>query len=84
MGYGKRAIQLLKNYYEGKISCVNESTDDFQNETIDNCERDDQNDLLKEVIEPRRSVPTLLKRLNERKPEQLDYLGTRFDNLLIQ
>lgn len=34
--------------------------------------------LLKEIIEPRKKIPTLLKRLTERKPERLDYIGTSY------
>lgn len=33
---------------------------------------------MKEVIAPRKKIPTLLKRLAERKPERLDYIGTSF------
>jgi N-acetyltransferase 10 len=39
---------------------------------------DDEVDLLKENITPRKTAPTLLKRLTERQPETLDYLGTSF------
>lgn len=34
--------------------------------------------LLKETIAPRRKIPTLLKRLNERAPENIDYIGTSY------
>lgn len=34
--------------------------------------------MLKEQIRPRRKIPTLLKRLNERLPENIDYLGTSY------
>ncbi|XP_053671171.1 RNA cytidine acetyltransferase [Anopheles nili] len=80
MGYGKRALNQLKSYYEGKFpfesNDSNEEYDDESNgiETID----DEDVDLLKEVIEPRKKIPTLLKSLTERKPEMLDYLGTSF------
>lgn len=32
MGYGKRAIQLLKNYYEGKFTSLNENMDQSEDE----------------------------------------------------
>lgn len=32
MGYGKRAIQLLKNYYEGKFTSLNENIDESEEE----------------------------------------------------
>lgn len=34
--------------------------------------------LLKESIAPRKKIPTLLKRLAERRPERLDYIGTSY------
>ncbi|XP_058830026.1 RNA cytidine acetyltransferase [Topomyia yanbarensis] len=77
MGYGKRALKLLKNYYEGNFTSLtgDESEEDENGfQTID----DEDVDLLKEIIEPRKRVPTLLKRLSERRPEHLDYIGTSF------
>lgn len=44
---------------------------------IEEVEEDDVG-LLKEQIRPRRKIPTLLKRLNERLPENIDYLGTSY------
>lgn len=35
-------------------------------------------DLLDEIIEPRKSLPPLLLKLDEFKPRQLDYLGVSF------
>lgn len=79
MGYGKRALKQLKHYYEGNFTSLsNDQEDDEVQEngiqTID----DEDVGLLKEMIEPRKTVPTLLKRLSERRPEHLDYLGTSF------
>lgn len=79
MGYGKKALQLLKSYYEGKFTSLNESVDAVDEES-DGYEEinDDEADLLTEVVKPRRKIPTLLKRLPERKPESLDYIGTSY------
>ncbi|XP_026467544.1 RNA cytidine acetyltransferase [Ctenocephalides felis] len=76
MGYGKRAIQILIEYYEGKIANIDEDFVEETNgiETID----DEQVSLLTETITPRKNVPTLLKKLCERAPEKLDYIGTSF------
>ncbi|XP_049294329.1 RNA cytidine acetyltransferase [Anopheles funestus] len=79
MGYGKRALNQLKLYYEGKFPIETDGFDDDQGndngiETID----DEDVDLLKEVIAPRKKIPTLLKSLTERRPELLDYLGASF------
>uniref|UniRef100_A0A182J3W1 RNA cytidine acetyltransferase n=1 Tax=Anopheles atroparvus TaxID=41427 RepID=A0A182J3W1_ANOAO len=82
MGYGKRALKLLKNYYEGKFPTISANDADGNDdedegngiETID----DEEVDLLKETIAPRKKIPTLLKTLSERRPEVLDYIGTSF------
>lgn len=78
MGYGKRAVRLLKNYYSGKFTILNENNEEDDSDNgIDKI--DDENlDLLKQEITPRKKIPVLLKRLNERKPERLDYIGTSF------
>ncbi|XP_054728093.1 RNA cytidine acetyltransferase [Anastrepha obliqua] len=78
MGYGKRAIKLLRDYYQGKFTDISENPQGGENangiEEVD----EDQLGILKEQIRPRRSIPTLLKRLNERVPEHIDYLGTSY------
>ncbi|XP_055594406.1 RNA cytidine acetyltransferase [Uranotaenia lowii] len=78
MGYGKRALKLLRNYYEGNFtSLADEELDEEDNNGIQAID-DEEVGLLKEVIEPRKKIPTLLKRLSERRPEPLDYLGASF------
>jgi len=74
MGYGTRALQLLQEYYMGKIVGVNENSVD---ETIDNVEEEELG-LLEESIAPRKKLPPLLLELGERPPETLQYLGTSF------
>jgi N-acetyltransferase 10 len=74
MGYGKRAMQLLKSYYEGKFTSLAEVEEEAAFEEI----TEEDADLLTEVVKPRKTIPTLLKRLNERKPEVLDYIGTSY------
>lgn len=78
MGYGKRALKLLKNYYAGQFTSLNE--DDASDDDGNGFEEIDDEDvgLLKESIAPRKKIPTLLKRLSERKPEPLDYIGTSY------
>ena len=80
MGYGKRALQLLKKYYEGKFTSLNETDAAAPDEESDGYEEinDEEADLLTEVVKPRKKIPTLLKRLQERKPEALDYIGTSY------
>lgn len=80
MGYGKRALKLLKNYYAGKFTLLGEQADaasDDEDNGIDKID-DVEVGLLKETIAPRKKIPVLLKRLTERKPERLDYIGTSF------
>lgn len=77
MGYGKRALKLLKSYYAGQFTSLSEkdlSDDEDGFQQID----DEDIGLLKETIAPRKKIPTLLKRLSERRPERLDYIGTSY------
>jgi N-acetyltransferase 10 len=80
MGYGKKALQMLKGYYEGKFASLSEKDVSEQTEDSDGYEEinDDETDLLTEIVKPRKKIPTLLKRLSERKAENLDWIGTSF------
>lgn len=73
MGYGARALNLLKDYYEFKIT----NLDEVETTEIDNVDDEDVN-LLEETIEPRKSLPPLLLKLSERPPEKLHYLGVSY------
>ncbi|XP_069680446.1 RNA cytidine acetyltransferase isoform X2 [Periplaneta americana] len=75
MGYGSRALTLLKQYYEFKIPSIEE--DQLPAEHIEGV-ADENVGLLEEQIEPRKSLPPLLLKLSERPPEHLDYLGVSF------
>lgn len=82
MGYGKRALKLLKNYYAAQFTSLNENSlndgdDDDDDNAFDKID-DEEVGLLKETIAPRKKIPTLLKRLSERRPEKLDYIGTSY------
>ncbi|XP_012219686.1 RNA cytidine acetyltransferase [Linepithema humile] len=77
MGYGSRALQLLKQYYEMKIPNINEDVAQEPVTEIKNVP-DEAVGLLEETIEPRSSLPPLLLKLNERRPEHLDYVGVSF------
>ncbi|GAB0097389.1 RNA cytidine acetyltransferase [Sergentomyia squamirostris] len=77
MGYGKRAVKLLKNYYEGKFVSLSEDQEEYDEED-NGIEKVDDEGLLQETITPRKKLPTLLKRLSERRPEKLDYIGTSY------
>lgn len=76
MGYGRRAMNLLIQYYEGKIpSLAEEGNDEGQISTLTG---DEDVGLLQEVITPRSNLPPLLLKLSERPAEQLDYLGVSY------
>lgn len=75
MGYGARALQLLKQYYEFKILSLDE--DENVPEEIEDV-KEEELGLLKERIEPRKKLPPLLLKLSERRPEKLHYLGVSF------
>ncbi|KAK3929460.1 RNA cytidine acetyltransferase [Frankliniella fusca] len=75
MGYGSRALDLLKRYYEGSMPCLDENNPDEQN-IAPTLEEDVG--ILEETIEPRKSLPPLLLKLTERRPERLSYIGTSF------
>ncbi|XP_057659508.1 RNA cytidine acetyltransferase isoform X1 [Diorhabda carinulata] len=76
MGYGARALDILKKYYEFKIPNLEEESE-LPKQEIDNVV-DSEVGLLEETIEPRKSLPPLLFKLNERPPERLDYIGVSF------
>ncbi|KAF5302820.1 hypothetical protein FQA39_LY02000 [Lamprigera yunnana] len=76
MGYGSRALTLLNQYYEYKFLNIDEVVDEAVEE-IDNV-ADEEISLLTESIEPKKVLPPLLLKLNERHPEKLNYLGVSF------
>ena len=78
MGFGKRAMFLLQKYYEGKLTNLDEAMDADQATKQVNTVPEDEVSLLKESVGPRDNLPPLLSKLEERRPEQLDYLGVSF------
>ncbi|XP_006883806.1 PREDICTED: N-acetyltransferase 10 [Elephantulus edwardii] len=76
MGYGSRALQLLQMYYEGRFPCLEEKVTETSQEihTVNS----EAVSLLEEVISPRKDLPPLLLKLNERPAERLDYLGVSY------
>ena len=68
--YGTKALQLLTDYYNGKISPIGETT-----EAVEECVRDTEDGFS---IAPRKNLPHLLHRLTDRRPENCAYLGVGF------
>lgn len=77
MGYGLQALRLLRQYYEGKIMTIDEVIDANGSNEITNV-NEEAIGILEETIAPRKSLPPLLLKLSERRPERLDYLGVSY------
>ncbi|CAI5439196.1 unnamed protein product [Caenorhabditis angaria] len=82
MGYGGRSIELVEQYYRGLVTSLVEEVGNggLNKKKVEIKQVKDGNtvELLEERIEPRADLPPLLQRLDERKPEKLDYLGVSF------
>ena len=78
MGYGSRAMQLLSDFYEGKIVNLNEvtSTNDDASKAKKNII--EENILSTEMIKPKKKLKPLLSSLSEVKPSYIHWLGTAF------
>jgi len=86
MGYGSRALDLLTSYFEGDLSAgagPSPAVGEFGGEggrdtkSIDRAREEDV-DLLGEVVKPRAKLPPLLIPLSERPAERLHWLGSSF------
>ncbi|XP_014215555.1 RNA cytidine acetyltransferase [Copidosoma floridanum] len=78
MGYGSRALALLRRYYQGCIPSLETDDNEEDKTSIAQISEDTEIDLLEETIEPKQNLPPLLLKLSERRPEHLDYLGVSF------
>nr|CAD7440104.1 unnamed protein product [Timema bartmani] len=91
MGYGSRALALLKQYYEMKIPCIDEEK--LPEDHIESISAEEVGLLEEHIVKhrlvlgsmakhlllvPRKSLPPLLLKLSERPPEHLDYLGVSY------
>ncbi|KIW97657.1 uncharacterized protein Z519_01241 [Cladophialophora bantiana CBS 173.52] len=84
MGYGSRALELLRDFYEGKFTSLSE-TDDAIIEDAEHMPRVtdaelEESNLLDDNIRVRdiHQMPPLFSKLSERRPDHLDYLGVSF------
>ncbi|KAM4721086.1 RNA cytidine acetyltransferase [Rhinophrynus dorsalis] len=76
MGYGSRALRLLQMYYEGQFTCLDENESSKPQEITQISS--EAVSLLEESLTPRKNLPPLLLRLNERPAEKLEYLGVSY------
>ncbi|KAJ6257796.1 hypothetical protein Dda_7585 [Drechslerella dactyloides] len=81
MGYGSRALQLLEEFYEGKFASIDEN-EAYIDETMIRVsdEELESASLTTDKVQVREmnAMPPLLLRLNEKRPEELDYLGVSY------
>ncbi|KAK6336457.1 killer toxin resistant protein [Orbilia brochopaga] len=81
MGYGSRALQLLEEFYEGKFASIDEN-EAYVDETMVRVsdEELESASLTTDKVQVREmnAMPPLLLRLNEKRPEELDYLGVSY------
>jgi N-acetyltransferase 10 len=82
MGYGSRAIELLRDYYEGKFTDVSEGVTAIDDETITRVTDKElaNGSLHKDEIKLRdaKLLPPLLLKLSEKPPYYLHYLGVSY------
>lgn len=81
MGYGKRALDLLTDFYEGKFASLEEASTYIEDEIVRVTDEEIENSQLQtDTVKVRdaKSLPPLLLRLSEKRPEPLDYLGVSY------
>ena len=82
MGYGTRSLQLLEDYFSGKLMDISENDDGDASRTSvkgrKNGESEGDTSLTTEAIAPRKDLPPLLESLSDRKPEPLQWLGVSY------
>ncbi|KAF8424648.1 N-acetyltransferase [Tirmania nivea] len=81
MGYGKRALQCLVDFYEGKFASLDENAKyiDENMVRVSDAELESatlQTDNIK-VRDPK-TLPPLLLRMSEKCPDALDYIGVSY------
>jgi N-acetyltransferase 10 len=84
-GYGSKALELLKIYFEGGMTNLNDDDqetsfggDKKKGSAQPQAAAGDESTLLTETIAPKKSLPPLLVSLEERPAESLQYLGVAF------
>jgi len=74
MGYGTRAMELLHEFFDGRVVPSGENQVDEAKKLVDEVD----GDLHNEVIKPRAKIPPLLQRLEELPKPYLDYVSVSF------
>lgn len=73
MGYGKRTLSLLSDFYDGFLTSLDESS---PAKPASGAGEKPRSRL--EALEPRQDLPPLLRRVADVKPDKLDWLGVSF------
>jgi N-acetyltransferase 10 len=79
MGYGSRALELLSEFYEGKIVNLNETNiENSIDKHVSENNISKGEDINTEEVKPKKRLKPLLQRLSETKPSFVHYIGTAF------
>ncbi|KAJ6005278.1 RNA cytidine acetyltransferase [Penicillium sp. IBT 35674x] len=81
MGYGKHALKLLVDFFEGKFTSLDEDMVAPQEEMVRVTDEELANaNLLDDDVRVRNihTMPPLFSRLTERRPDALDYIGVSY------
>lgn len=81
MGYGRRALELLVDFYEGKFASLDENGELVRDEMVRVTDEElASSTLLQDNVKVRdiKSMPPLFARLSEKPPPRLDYVGVSY------
>jgi len=90
MGYGTRALQILSNFYEGKIINLEEdkeNVDESKDTSSKKLKNSDLNvstsnvissNIYEEILRPKKKLKPLLLKLCEVSPNFINWIGTSF------
>ena len=78
MGYAGRAMQLLIDYFEGKMTPLNDPAPPLPRAEAKEVDAATPSSLLTETVAPRSSLPPLLQSLSDVPPLKLHYVGVSF------
>lgn len=82
MGYGSKALELLVDYYDRKLTDLSEESSSKDEESMPRVTDAEllNGSLLDDVIKVRdiKKMPPLFSKLSERLPDRLDYVGVSY------
>lgn len=80
MGYGSKALQLMKSFFMGELASEEEQESfySYRNYSKEGDVTKIAENDLNQKLKPRKKLKPLMKNLSEVKPPQMHYLGTSF------